>query len=335
MTADAWTGPAWPGIVFRRLRGPEDYAAIVEVINASEAADLIEETHSMEDLALELAYTPGLDPQADLLLAEADAGRLVGYANVWTATASSGERLYRHRGFVHPAWRQRGLGQALWRWAEARLRVIAQGHPSDGAPRFLQMVAEDTAPGKRALAEAHGYRPARYFFFMQRPTLDDLPDAPLPAGLEFRLAQPEHLRAIWDVKEAAFAEHWGHTAKTEADFRHWESQPRHDLGLWVVAWEAAAGRIVGLSLNDINPGDNARYGFRRGWVNSLGVAPAWRGRGLGRALLVESLRRLREAGMDEAVLGVDADNPSGALRLYTGVGFKVLNQDAVYRKPLK
>jgi ribosomal protein S18 acetylase RimI-like enzyme len=54
-----------------------------------------------------------------------------------------------------------------------------------------------------------------------------------------------------------------------------------------------------------------------------------------RALLVNSLRILRERGMTEAVLRVDGENLTGALRLYEGVGFRVLNKDALYRKPLE
>jgi mycothiol synthase len=331
--------PAVPGLVFRPLAGPEDYAAIADVVNAGNAADLIEETASAAELANDFAHQTAFDPQADGLVVEA-AGRLVGYAHVWVRLTDSGEGLYRHRGFLRPEWRRRGIGAALWRWAEARLRAIAADpasswpRPPAGAPRCLEMVAEDTAPGKAALAERHGYQPVRYFFFMQRPNLDDLPAASLPAGLEWRPATPELQRAIWEAKEDAFAAHWGHTAKTESDYQAWAHSPLNEPGLWVVAWDPALGQIAGISLNAVNEGDNARYGFKRGWVSSLGVRAPWRRRGLGQALLVESLRRLQVRGMTEAVLGVDAENPTGALRLYRGVGFQVLNQDAVFRKPL-
>lgn len=335
MTPADWP-PSIAGLTWRRFGGADDYAALADVINASEAADHIEETRTAAELAQEFVHRPGFDPLADVLLAADEAGRLVAAAYVWVRLSSAGEQLYRQRGYVRPEWRRRGLGLALWRWAEARLRAIARATPAvGGVQRFYEMVAEDTARGRTALAQAHGYRPVRYFFFMQRPTLDGLPTAPLPDGLAFRPAQREQTRAIWDAKEAAFAEHWGHTVKTDHDYQVWAADPHQALGLWVVAADQTAGQIAGVALNDINHGDNERYGFKRGWVNSLGVVPAWRGRGLGRALLVESLRRLRAAGMTEAVLGVDAGNATGALRLYESVGFHVLNQDAVYRKLLE
>jgi ribosomal protein S18 acetylase RimI-like enzyme len=39
--------------------------------------------------------------------------------------------------------------------------------------------------------------------------------------------------------------------------------------------------------------------------------------------------------MTEAGLGVDSDNPSGALALYERAGFKVHRRSAAYRKPME
>jgi ribosomal protein S18 acetylase RimI-like enzyme len=166
---------------------------------------------------------------------------------------------------------------------------------------------------------------------MQRKGLDDLPAAPLPSGIELLPVQPEHLRPIWDAKEEAFQDHWGFTPKFEADYVRWVNDPTHDFSLWVVAWQD--GQVAGISLNVIYPEDNSHYGFLRGEIHSVGVRRPWRGRGLGRALIVESLRVLREHGMTEAVLGVDSDSLTGALRLYESAGFRTIAQDWILRKP--
>jgi len=39
-------------------------------------------------------------------------------------------------------------------------------------------------------------------------------------------------------------------------------------------------------------------------------------------------------GMEETALGVDAQNPHGALRLYESVGYQVERRHTTYRKPL-
>lgn len=57
-----------------------------------------------------------------------------------------------------------------------------------------------------------------------------------------------------------------------------------------------------------------RHSRKRGYTETICVHLRWRRRGLARALLARSLRVLREQGLEEAALSVDAANPSGALR---------------------
>ena len=80
---------------------------------------------------------------------------------------------------------------------------------------------------------------------------------------------------------------------------------------------------------------NAAHNRLRGLVDNLGVRRPWRKRGLGRALLVASLRGLRERGQTEVALGVDAENLSGALRLYESVGFRPIDHGMVMTKALE
>jgi ribosomal protein S18 acetylase RimI-like enzyme len=50
-------------------------------------------------------------------------------------------------------------------------------------------------------------------------------------------------------------------------------------------------------------------------------------------MTVEAMRRLRAAGMDDAMLGVDADNPNGALGLYKGLGFEADSRLEIFGWP--
>ena len=72
-----------------------------------------------------------------------------------------------------------------------------------------------------------------------------------------------------------------------------------------------------------------------GWIGTLAVRPAWRRRGLGRALLLEGFRRFAASGESHVALGVDSENPSGATRLYESVGMRVLWRADVWRKVLR
>jgi ribosomal-protein-alanine N-acetyltransferase len=68
-------------------------------------------------------------------------------------------------------------------------------------------------------------------------------------------------------------------------------------------------------------------------ILTLAVAPAARGRGLGRALLQTAIRRAQELGAQTMFLEVGTDNPH-ALALYAGLGFaKVGTRKAYYSSP--
>ena len=119
---------------------------------------------------------------------------------------------------------------------------------------------------------------------------------------------------------------------TDEAFEQWLADPDYDPALFVVAWDG--DEIAGSVTNVINERENAEFGRLRGLLDSVAVRRPWRGRGLGYALVMRSLDMLRERGMTSAWLGVDAENPNGALRLYEA-GFAVDARDAAYRKPME
>jgi ribosomal protein S18 acetylase RimI-like enzyme len=56
--------------------------------------------------------------------------------------------------------------------------------------------------------------------------------------------------------------------------------------------------------------------------------------GFGKNMLLAGMQKLKDYGMDTAMLGVDSVNPSGAVGLYDSVGFKVRRTNVSYRKTL-
>jgi len=64
----------------------------------------------------------------------------------------------------------------------------------------------------------------------------------------------------------------------------------------------------------------AGYEGHRGWINYLAVEPAERRKGLGRAMMAEAERRLRDAGCPKINLQVRATNVE-ALEFYRRLGF--------------
>ncbi|MCJ7710953.1 MAG: GNAT family N-acetyltransferase, partial [Chloroflexi bacterium] len=138
----------------------------------------------------------------------------------------------------------------------------------------------------------------------------------------------DELPAVFDVMVTAFNEHWGEYDAGDQRFDVWAGDPRFRRDLVVVAWQGDAP--VACLSNFLEP---APDGTVRGYLESLATRPDHRRRGLGRAAMAESLRRLREAGAASAWLGVDLDNRNQALTLYEACGFRVVTRSATYRKP--
>jgi ribosomal protein S18 acetylase RimI-like enzyme len=329
MTIRLPDAPAIPGLRFRGIQRPADDAAIAELVNAAMAANGIPHRLSLAQITSWLDHPTNLDLAADLLFAEVNE-RVVAYTEGSWEQDNDGGRNYEVWGQVHPDWQRRGLGTTLLRWTEERQRRVAAMHPP--VEKRLESWANESEAGRIALLEEHGYEIVRYDYEMERPNLDDIPTLPLPEGIELRPALEEHMRAIWETEVEVFRDHWGAVDDSEASFERKRTDPRRDMSLWVVAWQG--DEIVGQVLNRIDHDANAELGLRRGWINSVGVRRAWRRQGIARALVAESLRVLREAGMTSAGLGVDAENPHGALGVYETTGFRVVRTDRVYRKPL-
>ena len=320
--------PALPGLTFRNFRGETDFPAMVAVISGSKDADRIERVDSVEQITRNYSHLVNSDPYRDVLIAEVG-GQVVGYNRVNWRTEREGNRIYQHFGFLLPAWRRQGLGRAMLRQAERRLRAIAAGHPQDG-PRLFESFVDDTQPGAIALLESEGYTAIRHGFTMVRPDLNDIPDLPLPDGLEVRPVLPEHYQPIRDASLEAFQDHWGFSADIEPSIEEWLEDPNFDPSLWRVAWEG--DQVAGMVLSFINASENLEYNRMRGWTENICVRRPWRRRGLARALIALSLKAIKERGMVEASLGVDAQNLTGALQLYESMGYRVVKRQAIYRK---
>lgn len=325
--------PQLAGFVFRKFAGPDDYPGMVEVINAAREADHIEEVMTVETIANDYAHLSNCDLTTDMLVVESE-NRLVGFGRVWWWVNDVCERIYGLSAEVHPAWRGMGIGRAVLRWQQARIRDIAASHPLT-EPRFMQTFVMENAQKRVALLKHAGFEIIRYGFMMVRPNLVNVPDEwPLPEGLETRPVLSEHRRAIWLAMDEAFRDHWGHRPQTEEEYQSFINWPDAQPRLWQVAWDTRTNEVAGMVMNSIFDYDNKKYGTKRGWTDPIFVRRPWRRQGLARALIMRSLKVLRDEGMVEAALGVDAQNPNKALHLYESCGYQQYQRSYTMRKPL-
>jgi GNAT superfamily N-acetyltransferase len=320
-------------LTFRAFAGPSDFPAMVACANASFAADQTRFFRTVDDVARDYAAFTSCMPLQDVWIAQAGE-EIAGYVRAWHWAQADGLKLYGQFAVVAPPWRRQGIGARLHAWLEARQREMAVAQGPAGPHAHHAFVTEgETA--RAALLEKAGYRPERYFFTMVRPTLQVIADFALPAGLEVRVVQPEHYRALWDAHARAFRAHWGYAPPDEADYQRWLASPAFQPHLWQVAWDVRMNEVAGQVRTYIDATWNAGNGRQRGWTEFISVGERWRRRGLARALIARSLRAQAAAGMQESGLGVDSENASGALRVYTDCGFVVEQRNCVFRKPLE
>lgn len=120
-----------------------------------------------------------------------------------------------------------------------------------------------------------------------------------------------HVAQIAALEKACFSDPW--SDKSIA------SELANEYSLWLV--EEQDGRLAGYVGSQAAPPEAD--------VMNLAVAPDSRRQGLGRALMCELMRRLRENGMESLSLEVRESN-SPALTLYTKLGFRQVGKRPRY-----
>ena len=330
MTTTDHPAPA-PGavanLVLRPYRGPQDLPEMNRVANRVRAATGDPNQGSVADME---HFYGGLD-QADLprdcVVVEVD-GSVVAYGRASWEDLSTGDAEIGAFMNVDPDWSGRGIEERLTAHAVRRAAELVRAR---GAERtsFLRMWLDAGATAERRAVEAAGLRQVRAGAQMIRPTLDDIPDVPLPEGYEIRpiAADDEAMhRRVWEADGRAFADSWGHETPTERAYQRWRTGASFDPPLWRVAFHG--DEIAGQILNYL--GEPGPDGQRIGVTEPISVLPEHRRRGLARALLAASLRAVRDAGAARASLGVDSQNPNQAQTLYSSMGYEVTKVTLTY-----
>ncbi|GHO78841.1 hypothetical protein KSD_66120 [Ktedonobacter sp. SOSP1-85] len=317
--------PSLPEIAFRHLHGPEDAPAYVRLVEACREIDAIDPFSTLETIpTLEemRASFAGYDPQ-NVLFALHDDEMIASIRLSWW-TEADGTWLYLHLGRVVPQWRGRGLGTAMLRWAEERIRTLANEHPTHGKGAFGAN-ASSTEKTATELLLNEGYRCVYINALMDFTDFRKLTEPRLPAKIERRSVRPDQLRLIWEAIAHFWAgTSWGTPVPSEEEYQEFLHQPDLDHTLWQVAWDQ--DQPVGMVLGRISKG--------WGYIDEVSVERTYRRQGIAQALILYALAALRERGVQRVRLHTDANNRHGARSLYEKIGFSVTKEFPRYRKSL-
>ena len=228
-------------------------------------------------------------------------GRVVGYGDIWVQD----EELALDAAAP-------GCWDVFLDWAQERGRA--------GASRQVRVFLPSGHELEQVVA-ARGYRPARSSFTME-VDLVARPTAPAPVDeIQLRGFRAEDAGAVRVALNEAFTDDPNHHHVSRANFREFFLKGRGvDLALWTLAWDGP--ELAGFVLSSPEHGGDTSLG----WVGTLGVRSAWRRRGLGSALLASAFLDLYDRGLRRVGLGVDAENVTGALRLYERAGMYVVRR---------
>jgi ribosomal protein S18 acetylase RimI-like enzyme len=294
------------------LREPRerDAAAIAAYLNEHSRA-LFSETDLSEAEVREWFRITGVW----MRLAELEA-RIVGYVDV---TKDEG----RPRWSVDARTLDGDVADALLVAAEAHARALSSAH--DALRGYSPSVDEVLAS---AYARA-GYRVIRHSFQMRIELPDELDEPTWPEGITVRNYRPEDELRVYEAATEAFEDHWeSHRAPFDEWRRYNVERENFVPSLW---WVAEDGdEIAGVSQNWWHFSGDKTFG----WIGTLGVRRPWRRRGLGRALLLHSFADFKRRGATRVGLGVDAENTTGAVRLYETVGMYAVRRTDIWEKRL-
>jgi mycothiol synthase len=299
----------------------DDVDAILDLEAAIAEVDHPRYVNPRDDI-LENFESSHIDPQRDTLVAARD-GRLVAWGVAELSPVQQTLVRVFLAGGVRPDDRGRGIGRRLLAWQQARGLQHLAGIDVD-LPAWLMSYADAGAETMQRLFAREGYDAARYFLDLRRELGDPIPDRAVPDGVRVEPLTEDLWDATWQARNEAFLDHWGSQPVNE---EKWLSFLRRDTfrpeWSFVALGEDADGgwEVAAFVLAEANEQDWPLQGFTSAYIDLVGTRRTWRGRGLASALLTRSMRAIAGDGMRKAILDVDSDSPTGALGLYTGLGF--------------
>jgi len=283
-----WRGPrAVDGVRWRSL-GDDDRDAVRGLIERSVSAD-----GAARAWYGAWSYSGTVDGHS--------VGGFAGEQLVAAASVST-RRVPTVEGHVDPSHRGRGLGGAVLDWALARA-------PSNAVVRAAALTAD-----KQRLFESRGLHLTAVLDNLWRPLGEPVKIAPPPPGISIAEWNDEggfevYRQAFAELPSSPFADA-ERPGRSFADWTYWMDLSDLIDSVSLLAWDE----------------EDALVGFVACWEGGplqVGTVPAWRRRGLGRALLTAAMARVvaRPDYDEPAQIEVNADN-AAAVRLFLGCGFQ-------------
>jgi mycothiol synthase len=302
-------------LTMRSYRGEHDWRAIIDLVNACQIAEKLDEEATVCELKLKL-NAPYLDKSRDVQLWE-NQDQLTALALLDIPQSKHDIDGYLWF-YIHPSMRGLGLEKDIINWSEKRLSEV--GKERD-LPVKLRTYSRQNDTLQIPLLEKHGYIIDRYFLTMARSLSTPIPTPEFPAQFQLSHLTGEKDAQAWvEMFNESFIDHWNHHDLTVETVSQWMKDSSYQPELDLVAI-APNGTFAAFCDCQIKAEENPRNRSKEGWIDFIGTRRGFRQMGLGKAILLAGLHHLKAAGAEIAKLSVDADSLTGATKLYKSVGF--------------
>ncbi|MFP7299015.1 GNAT family N-acetyltransferase [Neobacillus niacini] len=293
----------------------EDAQAITDLVALCDIEDIGEPDITLSDV---LDMWNSIPIETDAWVALSETNEIVGYGFVEVTGANRMDTCV----FVHPQFKNRGIGSLLLDKVEERAKVLVEG--KEGPQKLMNQISF-TNSAARKLVEDRRYQFSRLYERMKIELEEEPAQVNLPEGISLRPFQPDHdEETLFLIYDETFQDSWGYTKK---DFSTWISQKKsdgYDPSLWFIVWKDS--EPVGFLMSRMQ--DDGLF------IDLLGVKREYRKHGIGRALLLHTFGIAYERNQKTILLYVDSDSLTNANRLYQQVGMRPHSQTAVYMKEL-
>jgi mycothiol synthase len=298
-----------------RTYQPSDFDKYVVLITEAERLNPTGRCVSPQFVAEQLRR-PNYRPEQDLFIAETDQD-IVGSINIEPELVIGRVildcivRLEKHN--------ERGLTTELYYSAMRRAKKM-------GAKIAHVHIKEDNMAAREMLSE-RGFSFVRRFLEL-KTDIGHVDELGIHSTREFHRLRPGQEDTLAQLQNCAFAGSWGYNPNTveEIIFRiNIGSFSRQDIVLTYDGDKAIGCCWTGIICEEGIPS------VRKGRIHMIGVDPAYRGKGIGRELMMAGLARLKNRGLKVAELTVDSENKT-ARALYESLGFKLQSSTLWYEK---
>ncbi|MFO7965799.1 MAG: GNAT family N-acetyltransferase [Desulfobacterales bacterium] len=259
--------------------------------------------HVISSQLTEHLHYPGCRPDENIFLALANR-KIIGICEL-APEAAIGRVLLNI--IVHPEYRRNGVGSELLTKALLRGREI-------GLYVTHANISESNVAGKSFL-EAHGFKRIRQYSELHLNIRDRKIEAPDPHPFRLKSLKKGQEYLLTMMQNEFFKGSWGFNPNSVEKVRYEILTCGGTHNDILVTFDG--NRPVGYCWTKT---DVQRA--KKGRIHMIGVNPAYRGGGLGKATLQAGLCRLKHQGVHAVELTTDSSN-TPAVRLYRSMGFKV------------